>query len=384
MNTNPLVSIIVNNYNYGSFIKDAIDSALNQTYSNIEVIVVDDGSTDDSRQIISEYGNKIIPIFKRNGGQASALNAGYKVSHGEVIMFLDADDMLLSGAIENATKLFEASDVVKVHWPLQRVNQSGENTGGVVPQNQLAEGSLLDSLVMFGPAYFSETAFGPPTSGNAWSRYFLDNVFPLSEKEYRTGGVDYHLFVLAPVFGEIRKLEQPQGNYRIHGGNDTLKPINEYLETFLEWFEHTCVTLRHFLKQKNIDVDLKTWSRNSWYHKIWAAMQDIAALVPATAGFILVDGNDWGANKMVIGRKCFHFLEHEGKYWGPPDNDETAITELEYLRKNGAAYIIFTWTTFWWLEYYSAFHQYLKVNYKCILINDSLIVFDLQVLNTLP
>jgi glycosyltransferase involved in cell wall biosynthesis len=63
------VSIIINNYNYGSFLKDAIESSLNQTYPDTEVIVVDDGSTDNSRQIISSYEGLIIPVLKQNGGQ---------------------------------------------------------------------------------------------------------------------------------------------------------------------------------------------------------------------------------------------------------------------------------------------------------------------------
>jgi len=64
----PLVSIIICNYNYGAFIRNAVESALNKTYSTIEVIVVDDGSTDDSRKIIDAYAEKIVPLFKENGG----------------------------------------------------------------------------------------------------------------------------------------------------------------------------------------------------------------------------------------------------------------------------------------------------------------------------
>ena len=77
---NPLVSILINNYNYGYFLGAAIESALSQTYQNIEIIVVDDGSTDNSREIIAHYGNHIIPILKENGGQASAFNAGFAAS----------------------------------------------------------------------------------------------------------------------------------------------------------------------------------------------------------------------------------------------------------------------------------------------------------------
>src|SRR5579859_381921 len=80
----PLVSILINNYNFGHLIGDAIDSALAQTYTNCQVIVVDDGSRDNSRDVISGFGNRIKAVFKSNGGQSSALNVGFAESKGEV------------------------------------------------------------------------------------------------------------------------------------------------------------------------------------------------------------------------------------------------------------------------------------------------------------
>ena len=91
MKSSLLASIIIDNYNYGRFIDETINSALNQDCENIEVIVVDDGSTDDSRDVIESFGDKIIPVYKPNGGQASALNAGFNKSKGDVIFFLDSD-----------------------------------------------------------------------------------------------------------------------------------------------------------------------------------------------------------------------------------------------------------------------------------------------------
>jgi glycosyltransferase involved in cell wall biosynthesis len=104
-----LASVIVNNYNYGRFVQEAIDSALDQSYPLTEVIVVDDGSTDQSREIIARYGDRIIPVFKENGGQASAFNAGFRASRGQVIAFLDADDALFPNVIENAVHLMNTS-----------------------------------------------------------------------------------------------------------------------------------------------------------------------------------------------------------------------------------------------------------------------------------
>src|SRR5262249_29495742 len=91
----PLASVIINNYNYGRFLKASIDSALAQRYPCTDVIVVDDGSTDYSRRIIASYGDKIVSLLKSNQGQASAFNVGFGVSRGEVVCFLDADDSLL-------------------------------------------------------------------------------------------------------------------------------------------------------------------------------------------------------------------------------------------------------------------------------------------------
>src|SRR5271169_1272984 len=100
----PLVSIIISNYNYGRFLRDAIDSALGQTYQSTEVIVVDDGSTDNSRDIIGDYDERIIPILKENGGQSSALNEGFAASRGAIVIILDSDDMLLAGTVEQVVR----------------------------------------------------------------------------------------------------------------------------------------------------------------------------------------------------------------------------------------------------------------------------------------
>src|SRR5690606_3615953 len=90
----PLVSIVIPNYNYGRFIAEAIESVLNQTYPNIELIVVDDGSSDDSLEAIRQYEKKLILISQKNSGVVVARNNGAAKSRGEYISFLDADDVI--------------------------------------------------------------------------------------------------------------------------------------------------------------------------------------------------------------------------------------------------------------------------------------------------
>ena len=118
-----LVSIIITNYNYGAYLQSSIDSALRQRYEHIEVIVVDDGSTDNSREIIDSYGGRIVSILKANGGQCSCCNLGFQRSRGEGVIFLDADDVLFEDAVELHVERLKTSDYTHLitHEPASRI-----------------------------------------------------------------------------------------------------------------------------------------------------------------------------------------------------------------------------------------------------------------------
>jgi len=102
----PKVSVIIPVYNYQQYINECVDSCLAQTYQNIEVIVVDDGSTDNTPQILEAYGNKIIHMKQQNLGAAVALNNGIRASTGELVCWLSADDAYLPEKIELQVKQF--------------------------------------------------------------------------------------------------------------------------------------------------------------------------------------------------------------------------------------------------------------------------------------
>jgi glycosyltransferase involved in cell wall biosynthesis len=105
--TDRIVDIVIDNCNYGRFLGAAIDSAIAQTHPS-RVIVVDDGSTDDSQEVIRSYGNRLVAVVKENGGQASAFNAGLRQSSGDIVLLLDADDVLAPRAAELAVRAFGA------------------------------------------------------------------------------------------------------------------------------------------------------------------------------------------------------------------------------------------------------------------------------------
>ena len=146
----PLVSVIINNYNYGRFLAEAINSILNQTYQNIELIVVDDGSTDNSQEIIAGYGDKLISVIKKNGGQASAINQGFAIATGEIVIFLDSDDILLPEIVQCVVTAFTSQpNVAKVQYRLRKINAIGQPTEEIVPAKHwhMPSGDLREKIL---------------------------------------------------------------------------------------------------------------------------------------------------------------------------------------------------------------------------------------------
>lgn len=227
MREGPLVSIVINNYNYGQYLRDAIESALNQSYTNLEVVVVDDGSTDNSRDVIEEYAfsGKIVPVYKENGGQASAFNAGFRASKGQVVLFLDADDVLLPQAVAQVMAAWRPG-ITKVQGRVEVVDATLKPLGYSYPEKEvpLPSGSVREYLLR--RMYPS-----PPTSGNAFSREFLSAVLPMPEECWRISA-DSYLLTLAGLRGPIVSVEEPFALYRVHGKNAwaTLNVVRERLE----------------------------------------------------------------------------------------------------------------------------------------------------------
>ena len=170
------IDVVITNHDYGRFLREAVDSVLGQAGPPATVIIVDDGSTDDSRGVIESYGGAVTALFQRQGGQASAFNAGFVAGVGEIVVFLDADDALLPGALERIRAAFAGGGVAKTHYRLAVIGPDGRRTGEVKPMRHvtLPQGDLRAHVLAF-PLDVVWMA----TSGNAFSRTALERLFPL-------------------------------------------------------------------------------------------------------------------------------------------------------------------------------------------------------------
>jgi glycosyltransferase involved in cell wall biosynthesis len=367
------ISIVINNYNYASFLDACISSAIEQQASSAEIIVVDDGSTDHSREVIESFGSLIKPIFKQNGGQASALNRGYAASRGDVIIFLDADDLLVPRALENITPMFERDNLAKVHWPLWIIDENGGKTGARIPSGPLPKGDFRSEAIERGPS----CVYSPPTSGNAWKRRFLEKVMPIPEAEFRLCADDY-LFSLVPAFGEIRAIDEPLSLYRLHSTNNyQRRSFEERLDSGLKIQEYECNVLKQFLQVD--DKNVRGWKQHLWFFRLRSALDMILSIIPSCATFVLIDGNEWGTGADVFGRNRLLFCERGGEYWGAPADDDLAIKELEKDSGMGAAFLVVAWPAFWWLNHYRTFAAHLEETYGCLHRDRNLVIYSLAV-----
>ena len=207
-----LVSIVVNNYNYARFLPQAVESALQQTYPCVETIVVDDGSTDNSREVLKPFGDRIRTVFKENGGQGSAFNAGFKASKGGIVIYLDADDYLYPSAVEKIVRRWE-SNVAKIHYRLLTIDADGAEHGWHPREGvPLPEGEVWRDYIRTG-SYVT-----PATTGNAFARAALEEVLPMPEDGY-VYSADAYLLARIPFHGVILAVDEALGVYRQHRQN---------------------------------------------------------------------------------------------------------------------------------------------------------------------
>ena len=212
----PKVSVLIANYNMGRFVVESVRSALSQSYHNLEIIICDDGSQDDSLvQIEANFKNnaKITYFTQPNAGQAGAMNAAFVQATGELIAFLDSDDVWLPDRLRRVVDQFTASPGL-----------------GILSHQLRAVDEKLRPLRFFAPDRFDEGWFGwnalsvarmskARTTGLTIHREVADRVFPLPVGSRGHG--DGVMVRRAAVLARVGALHEVHALYRQHAGNQT-------------------------------------------------------------------------------------------------------------------------------------------------------------------
>ncbi|MFK4767776.1 MULTISPECIES: glycosyltransferase family A protein [Rhizobium/Agrobacterium group] len=254
----PKLAVIVTCWNYADYVTDAIESVLRQGRRDCELVVIDDGSTDNSWDEICRTGVRAYHI--ENAGQRLACLRGLQETTAPFVLFLDADDELLPGALTEVLWHLD-KDVAKLQFPLLRMDARRRIMSGPVPPlSDFRERELLVREVLKTGYYTS-----PPTSGNVFRR----DVCQLIEGADYERAVDGVILFVAPFMGDIISLSRPLGLYRVHDRNDSgfsseLNPIP--LKREAERFEHRLEHLRSLLDKTGLGSRLVTANR-AYFHQ---------------------------------------------------------------------------------------------------------------------
>jgi len=208
----PILTALIDTYNYGQFIGEAIESVLAQDFpaEGMQILVVDDGSTDDTRERVSKYAGRVEYVFKPNGGQASAFNYGIERARGEYIALLDADDYWLPSKVRRVVAEFDSHpDAGLVYHPFREFkSETGEwreggfnAVSGIVPADK-------KKILLYTACQ---------TSGLTFRTSLVKKLLPLNEQ--MTIQPDGLLAALIIFLGPIVAIPEPLAVYRIHGSN---------------------------------------------------------------------------------------------------------------------------------------------------------------------
>jgi glycosyltransferase involved in cell wall biosynthesis len=218
LSSKPTVSVLITCFNYGAYVGRAITSALQQTYAPAEIIVSDDGSQDNSCEVVESYikrGLSIRLLRNTHAGMAANLNAAYRSCSGDVICLLDADDTFLPGKIEAVVRAFQAHP--RAGFAIHRASlvDSHGRARGIYPLlRDLPSGNCTQAIYNN-----SGILMGlPPTTNLALRREVADRIFPIPV-EY-VGYAEQMIHRLAPLMTELCAISMPLAHWRLHGQND--------------------------------------------------------------------------------------------------------------------------------------------------------------------
>jgi glycosyltransferase involved in cell wall biosynthesis len=260
----PLVTALINTYNYARYLPFAINSVLNQTYPNIEVIVVDDGSTDHTPEILSQYTDQVRAIRTENGGQGHAFNIGFPQARGELLMLLDADDVWLPEKVERMVELAARQPKAgMLYHRFQNIHHNGGIQNFVFPP-AIVSGDYRARYLRAGGHWWC-----PITSVLTFRTDHIRGVLPIPTYAVREGA-DTVITDYCALTTEIASRPEVLALRRLHGSNHYASGretawhrSKETRESDVRRVEWRIFSLRQIMKRRGVEFDVNI-DRNEW------------------------------------------------------------------------------------------------------------------------
>ncbi|MGV0106874.1 glycosyltransferase family 2 protein [Nostoc sp. DSM 114160] len=395
------VSIVIPTYNRSELLKTSLQSALAQDYPDFQVLVLDNASSDDTEAVVCSFADSRITYIRNetNIGMFRNWQRAIEVNSSPYVAILSDDDILLPNFIHESVLAldnhpdagFSVAQAEIIDTNGVPVHVTGKELSDNFPEgsidglefiHQIADGRkwiLLCSAIVFrANALAMVGGIDAPHS-----KYMLDLNL------YLRMAAQFDLFFIAKQLAQVRyHLEQDsQINFSL-GGTGPLGVMAERTDaiayllkspraedaSYRQWLAERLLHIS--MRRSQFTSELIPELNLSWSERLQIAMQEIASVIPIGKRLILVDENQWGC-EILPQYDALPFLEQDGQYWGAPLNDEIAIRELERMRQAGASFIVIAWPAFWWLDYYSGLRNYLSSNFRRVLDNSRLVVFDL-------
>lgn len=207
----PQVSIVIPTYNHARFLPQSVESVLRQTYPNVELIVLDDGSKDATREVLQVYGGRFRWESQANIGQAATLNKGWRMAQGELLGYLSADDYLHPEAVRRAVDaLASDSSTVLVYSDFEQVDEESRPIRTITTPEYDYMAMLVRGVCPPGPAaFFRRPAF---EACGGWNPAY--KRIP-----------DYECWLRMGLLGAFRRIPQVSGCYRVHRGAQSFSPV---------------------------------------------------------------------------------------------------------------------------------------------------------------
>lgn len=254
MTTLPRISIITPSYNQGGFIRETIESVLNQEYPNLEYIVIDGGSTDSTKSILKEYGNKVDWISEKDRGQSHAINKGLQKATGEIVGFINSDDLLEPGALYKVGKFF--SENKKAKWltgKCRTIDPTGKEIRKGITLYKNVWLHLKSKNILFVINYISQ----PSTF---WHREVLETVGYFDERwEY---SMDYDYWLRMCNYYGLDFINSYLASFRVHPQSKAGASANAQFDGALEILKsHTSSSIIIGLHKLHDDIIVFLYSK---------------------------------------------------------------------------------------------------------------------------